>query len=106
MHNLARALHEKGEQVTGSDDAIYEPSRSRLQEKGLLPKEEGWFPDKITTSLDVVILGMHAKPNNPELLRTQELGLTIYSYPSNPQSEWEETQQKAQTMLRLISSTI
>lgn len=81
MHNLARALHEKGEVVTGSDDAIFEPSRSRLQEKGLLPPQEGWFPDKITNTLDMVILGMHAKPENPELIRAQELGLTIYSYP-------------------------
>lgn len=81
MHNLARALHQKGEVVTGSDDAIFEPSRSRLQEKGLLPPQEGWFPDKITNNLDMVILGMHAKPDNPELIRAQELGLTIYSYP-------------------------
>jgi UDP-N-acetylmuramate: L-alanyl-gamma-D-glutamyl-meso-diaminopimelate ligase len=96
MHNLARALHEKGEQVTGSDDAIYEPSCSRLQEKGLLPKEEGWFPDKITTSLDVVILGMHAKPNNPELLRAQELGLTIYSY---PEFLYQYSQQKTRVVI-------
>ncbi len=96
MHNLARALDEKGEQVTGSDDAIFEPSRSRLQEKGLLPKEEGWFPHKITTSLDVVILGMHAKPDNPELIRAQELGLTIYSY---PEFLYQYSQQKTRVVI-------
>ena len=81
MHNLALALHDKGEQITGSDDAIFEPSKSRLQAKGLLPEQEGWFPEKITTDLDAVILGMHAKSDNPELLKAQELGLKIYSYP-------------------------
>ncbi len=81
MHNLALALHDKGEQITGSDDAIFEPSKSRLQAKGLLPQQEGWFPEKITTDLDAVILGMHAKSDNPELLKAQELGLKIYSYP-------------------------
>lgn len=96
MHNLARALDEKGEQVAGSDDAIFEPSRSRLQEKGLLPKEEGWFPHKITTSLDVVILGMHAKPDNPELIRAQELGLTIYSY---PEFLYQYSQQKTRVVI-------
>lgn len=81
MHNLALALHDKGEHITGSDDAIFEPSKSRLQAKGLLPEQEGWFPEKITTNLDAVILGMHAKSDNPELLKAQELGLKIYSYP-------------------------
>lgn len=81
MHNLALALHDKGEQVTGSDDAIFEPSKSRLKAKGLLPENEGWFPEKITADIDAVILGMHAKADNPELLKAQELGLKIYSYP-------------------------
>ncbi|QEE49380.1 peptidoglycan synthetase [Flavobacterium alkalisoli] len=81
MHNLALALHEKGYNVTGSDDAIFEPSRSRLEKKGLLPQELGWYPEKITADIDAVILGMHAKADNPELLKAQELGLTIYSYP-------------------------
>lgn len=81
MHNLALALHNKGYQVTGSDDAIFEPSKSRLDKKGLLPQEMGWFPEKITNDIEAVILGMHAKADNPELLRAQELGLTIYSYP-------------------------
>lgn len=81
MHNLALALHYKGHQVTGSDDAIFEPSKSRLAAQGLLPEQFGWFPEKITTSIDAIILGMHAKPTNPELLKAQELGITIYSYP-------------------------
>lgn len=81
MHNLALALHDKGYKVTGSDDAIFEPSKSRLEKKGLLPNEMGWFTEKITTDIDAIILGMHAKADNPELLKAQELGLKIYSYP-------------------------
>ena len=81
MHNLALALHNKGYQVTGSDDAIFEPSKSRLEKKGLLPTEFGWFPEKITSDIEAIILGMHAKADNPELLKAQELGLKIYSYP-------------------------
>ena len=81
MHNLALALHNKGYQVTGSDDAIFEPSKSRLEKKGLLPEELGWFPEKITQDIQAIILGMHAKADNPELLRAKELGLKIYSYP-------------------------
>lgn len=81
MHNLAIALHTKGYQVTGSDDTIHDPSKSRLKEKGLLPEEFGWFPEKINSDLDVIILGMHAKKDNPELLKAQELDLKIYSYP-------------------------
>jgi UDP-N-acetylmuramate: L-alanyl-gamma-D-glutamyl-meso-diaminopimelate ligase len=81
MHNLALALHQKGYQITGSDDAIFEPSKTRLENKGLLPAEMGWFAEKITTDIDAIILGMHAKSDNPELLRAQELGLKIYSYP-------------------------
>ena len=81
MHNLAIALHNKGYQVTGSDDTIHDPSKSRLEKRGLLPKEFGWFPEKITQHLDVIILGMHAKKDNPELLQAQEMGLKIYSYP-------------------------
>ena len=81
MHNLALALHNKGYHVTGSDDAIFEPSNSRLEKKGLLPSEFGWFPEKITTDMEAIILGMHAKADNPELLKAQELGLKIYSYP-------------------------
>lgn len=81
MHNLALALHLKGDQITGSDDEIFDPSKSRLAAKGLLPEEFGWFPDKINKDLDAVVLGMHAKADNPELLKAQELNLKIYSYP-------------------------
>tara|TARA_R110002124_G_scaffold131910_1_gene294318 strand:+ start:46993 stop:48348 length:1356 start_codon:yes stop_codon:yes gene_type:complete len=81
MHNLAIALHNKGEKVTGSDDEIFDPSKSRLAAKGLLPETYGWFPEKITTAVDAVILGMHAKADNPELLKAKELGIKIYSYP-------------------------
>ena len=81
MHNLALALHNKGYKVTGSDDTIFEPSKSRLEVKGLLPETFGWFSEKITKNLDAIVLGMHAKENNPELLKAQELGLKIYSYP-------------------------
>lgn len=81
MHNLALALHHKGYQISGSDDAIYEPSKSRLAQAGLLPQHLGWDPDRITNHLDGVVLGMHAKSDNPELLKAQELELPIYSYP-------------------------
>jgi UDP-N-acetylmuramate: L-alanyl-gamma-D-glutamyl-meso-diaminopimelate ligase len=81
MHNLAIALHQKGYQITGSDDTIFEPSKSRLERHGLLPTEFGWFPEKITSDLDAIILGMHAKKDNEELLKAQELGMKIYSYP-------------------------
>lgn len=81
MHNLALALHAKGFEVSGSDDAIFEPSKSRLERNGLLPASLGWFPDKITSNIDAIILGMHAKADNPELLKAKDLGLKIYSYP-------------------------
>lgn len=81
MHNLAIALHQKGYQVTGSDDTIHEPSKSRLDKHGLLPKSFGWYPEKIDDKIEVIILGMHAKSDNPELLKAQELGLKIFSYP-------------------------
>jgi UDP-N-acetylmuramate: L-alanyl-gamma-D-glutamyl-meso-diaminopimelate ligase len=81
MHNLALALHHKGNTVTGSDDAIFEPSYSRLQKHGLLPASMGWNADNITPDLDAVIVGMHARADNPELVKAQQLGLPIYSYP-------------------------
>lgn len=81
MHSLAIALHSKGYTISGSDDAIFEPSYSQLAAKGLLPNELGWFPEKIHSGLDAVILGMHAKKDNPELLKAQEIGVPIYSYP-------------------------
>ncbi len=81
MHNLALALHFKGAKVSGSDDEIFEPSRGRLQKQGLLPESEGWYPEKITDELDAVILGMHARKDNPELLKAKEIGVPIFSYP-------------------------
>jgi len=82
MHNMALALQENGHNISGSDDTIYDPSRSRLQAGGLLPPEFGWFPEKITTELDLVILGKHAKLDNPELAKAKDLGLSIHSFPS------------------------
>ena len=81
MHNLAIALCQKGITVTGSDDEIFDPAKSRLEKYGLLPETFGWHPERITPDLDAVVLGMHARIDNPELLRAQELGLKIYSYP-------------------------
>lgn len=81
MHNFALAMHHNGMQVSGSDDEILEPSRSRLLNAGILPQETGWFPEKIHADLDAVILGMHARADNLELLKAQELGIKVYSYP-------------------------
>ncbi len=81
MHNLAIALKLKGFNVSGSDDEIFEPAKSRLEKHSLLPNEIGWNPDKIDNTIEAVILGMHAKSDNPELLKAKELGLKIYSYP-------------------------
>jgi len=81
MHNLAIALHNGGHSITGSDDQIFEPSRGRLALKGLLPEVEGWYPEKVHEGLDAIILGMHAREDNPELARAQELELPIFSYP-------------------------
>jgi UDP-N-acetylmuramate: L-alanyl-gamma-D-glutamyl-meso-diaminopimelate ligase len=81
MHNLAIALSRKGANVTGSDDEIFEPSRTRLEKQGILPESIGWFADKINSSIDAVILGMHAREDNPELLKAKELNIPVYSYP-------------------------
>lgn len=81
MHNLAIALKRSGHVVSGSDDEIYEPARSRLSDEGLLPSSEGWDPDRIGSDTEAVILGMHAKADNPELARAKELGVRIYSFP-------------------------
>lgn len=81
MHNLAIALHKKGVLVSGSDDEIFDPAKGRLARYGLLPAEEGWHPEKLDHSFDAVILGMHARADNPELLCAQKLGLKIFSYP-------------------------
>ena len=81
MHNLAIALHLKGDSITGSDDEIFEPSKSRLAKYNLLPSEVGWDINRIHSNIDAVILGMHARNDNPELIKAQKLGLSIYSYP-------------------------
>jgi len=91
MHNLAIALHNKGYIVTGSDDEIFEPSRSRLDRYGLLPEEYGWHPGRITPEIDTVILGMHAKSDNPELLKAHELRIKIMSF---PEYLYEQTKDK------------
>ncbi|NBC83077.1 MAG: peptidoglycan synthetase [Bacteroidetes bacterium] len=81
MHNLALALHNEGHEVTGSDDEIFEPSKTRLKNKGLLPQAMGWFPERIDKSIDAVILGMHARNDNTELQKAREMELKIYSFP-------------------------
>jgi UDP-N-acetylmuramate: L-alanyl-gamma-D-glutamyl-meso-diaminopimelate ligase len=81
MHQLASHLKNQGNTITGSDDAIYEPAKSNLEKLGLMPEQTGWFPAKITADIDAIILGMHAKSDNPELVKAQELGLKIYSFP-------------------------
>lgn len=81
MHQLALHLKAENNTITGSDDVIFEPAKSNLEKAGILPPAFGWFPEKITTNLDAVILGMHAKADNPELLKAKELGITIYSFP-------------------------
>jgi UDP-N-acetylmuramate: L-alanyl-gamma-D-glutamyl-meso-diaminopimelate ligase len=81
MHNMALALHHKGYAISGSDDAIFSPSKDRLEKYGLLPSEMGWFPEKITKNLDAIILGMHARIDNPELTKGKELNIPIFSYP-------------------------
>lgn len=96
MHNLALALNERGDRVTGSDDEIFEPSRSRLDKAGLLPEKMGWHPERITEDLDAVILGMHAREDNPELTKAQELGLPIFSY---PEYLYERTKDKTRVVI-------
>ena len=96
MHNLALALHKKGYEVTGSDDEIFEPSRSRLEKAGLLPESEGWNRDRITKDIDVLILGMHAREDNPELQRALELGLQIKSF---PEFLYEQTLNKTRVVI-------
>lgn len=96
MHNLAIALHLKGIAVSGSDDEIFEPSKGRLARHGLLPESEGWNADAITPDLDAVIVGMHARKDNPELLRAQELNLKIFSY---PEYLYEQTKDKTRIVI-------
>lgn len=96
MHNLAIALSRKGAKVTGSDDEIFEPSRTRLEKQGILPETIGWYPDKITNDLDAVILGMHAREDNPELIKAKELGLAVYSY---PEYLYEQSKEKKRVVI-------
>lgn len=96
MHNLAIALHLKGYQVTGSDDEIFEPSKGRLNKYGLLPNSIGWDELRISSELDAIILGMHAREDNPELLKAQELGVKIYSY---PEYIYEQTKDKTRIVI-------
>jgi len=96
MHNLAIALHKKGYKVTGSDDEIFEPSRSRLQKHGLLPDKQGWDTENITTDIDAIILGMHARKDNPELQKALESGLKVYSY---PEYLYEQTKNKKRVVI-------
>lgn len=96
MHNLAIALKRKGYEISGSDDEIFEPSKSRLAKENILPENEGWFPEKIHSGLDAVILGMHARADNPELLKAQELGLKIFSY---PEYIYEQTKDKKRIVI-------
>ena len=91
MHNLAIALSRKGINVTGSDDEIFEPSRTRLDNQGILPTTIGWNENLIHEHLDAVILGMHAREDNPELIKARELNLKIYSY---PEYLYEQTKNK------------
>ena len=81
MHQLAIALQSMGHTVTGSDDEIEDPAKSNLAAAGILPPQTGWFPEKITNRLDAIVLGMHAKADNPELLAAQKWGLPIMSFP-------------------------
>jgi UDP-N-acetylmuramate: L-alanyl-gamma-D-glutamyl-meso-diaminopimelate ligase len=81
MHQLAAHLRSEGNTITGSDDAIFDPAKSNLEKLGLMPEAIGWFPEKINGDIDAVILGMHAKADNPELLKAQELGIRVYSFP-------------------------
>lgn len=96
MHNMAIAMHKKGFHITGSDDEILEPSKSRLAKYNLLPEKKGWNPTNIHSGLDAVILGMHARSDNPELIKAQELGLKIYSY---PEYIYEQTKDKIRVII-------
>ena len=96
MHNLAIALHKKGYQISGSDDEIFEPSKSRLAAYGLLPSKIGWDVANISNDLDAVILGMHARADNPELLKAKQIGLKVYSY---PEYLYEQTKNKTRVVI-------
>lgn len=95
MHQLAIALKHKGYQITGSDDEIFEPALSNLKKEGIMPSEMGWHPEKLTSDIDAVILGMHAKDDNPEIIRSRELKLEIFSFPEYIYKESEHKQRVA-----------
>ena len=96
MHQLAIALKKKGYEVSGSDDEIFEPSRTNLQLQGLLPSTMGWHSENITADIKAVILGMHAKADNPEIAKAKELSLPIYSF---PEYIFEESKQKKRVIV-------
>lgn len=96
MHNLAIALAKKGYEITGSDDLIYDPSKSHLEKYGLLPNEWGWFPEKINPNIDAIIVGMHARIDNPEIMKAKELGIPIYSF---PEYVYEQTKNKKRVVV-------
>ena len=97
MHNLAIAVSKKPNYtITGSDDEIFEPSKSHLRANGLLPETLGWHPEKITKDISAVIVGMHARADNPELLRAKELGIDIYSF---PEYLYQQTQKKTRIVV-------
>ncbi len=96
MHNLAIALHKKGYKITGSDDEIFNPSKGRLEKYGLLPTDFGWYPEKINSELDMIILGMHARKDNPEMLKAKELNIPIYSF---PEFIYEQTKNKTRVVI-------
>jgi UDP-N-acetylmuramate: L-alanyl-gamma-D-glutamyl-meso-diaminopimelate ligase len=96
MHNLAIALKGKGYTISGSDDEIFEPSYTHLKKHSLLPERQGWYPNRISTDMECVILGMHAKYDNPELMRAKELGVRIYSY---PEYLYEQTKDKKRVVI-------
>jgi UDP-N-acetylmuramate: L-alanyl-gamma-D-glutamyl-meso-diaminopimelate ligase len=96
MHQLAIALKRKGYKVTGTDDEIFEPSRTNLEKEGLLPESIGWRPDLITADINAVILGMHAKNDNPEIEKARELSLPIYSF---PEYIFQESKQKTRIVV-------
>lgn len=96
MHNLALSLRKNNYNVSGSDDEIFEPAYSNLKNAGLLPENMGWFPEKITADIDAIVLGMHARGDNPELLKAKELGLKIYSFPAYV---YEQTKNKKRVVI-------
>ncbi len=96
MHNLAISLLKKGYRITGSDDLIYDPSKSRLEKYGILPEKWGWYPEKITSDIDAIIVGMHARIDNPEIAKAKELNIPIYSF---PEYVYEQSKEKKRVVV-------